>query len=54
MEEDVPTTHDITTEFATYEEFLDNQITTLDLFYLEVFQFSTLIKTYFEILILKG
>jgi hypothetical protein len=37
MEEDVPTTHDITTEFATYEEFLDNQITTLDLFYLEVF-----------------
>jgi hypothetical protein len=36
MEEDIPTSHDITTEFATYEDFLDSQITTLDLYYLEV------------------
>lgn len=36
MDEEAPTTHDITTEFATYEDFLDSQITTLDLYYLEV------------------
>jgi hypothetical protein len=38
MEEDAPTSHDITAEYATYEEFLDSQITALDLYYLEVSQ----------------
>jgi hypothetical protein len=36
MDEDAPTAHDVTTEFATYEDFLDSQITPLDLYYLEV------------------
>lgn len=36
MEDDVPTSHDITTDFATYEDFLDSQIQKIDLFYLEV------------------
>ena len=36
MEEDVPTDHDAVIEFATYEDFLDSQISTLDLYYLEV------------------
>ncbi len=36
MEEDTPTNHDITSEYATYEDFLDSQITALDLYYLEV------------------
>ena len=37
MEEDANTGADnIVTEFATYEDFLDSQITSLDLYYLEV------------------
>lgn len=37
MEEDNNTGADnIVTEFATYEDFLDSQITSLDLYYLEV------------------
>ena len=37
MEDDAPGGSDnIVTEFATYEEFLDSQITSLDLYYLEV------------------
>ena len=37
MEEEVPSgTDNIVTEFNTYEEFLNSQITSLDLFYLEV------------------
>ena len=35
-EEAVGATDNIVTEFATYEDFLDSQITPLDLFYLEV------------------
>lgn len=37
-EEAVGATDNIVTEFATYEDFLDSQITPLDLYYLEVFQ----------------
>lgn len=37
MEEDNATDHDAIIEFATYEDFLDSQISTLDLYYLEVF-----------------
>lgn len=37
-EETVGATDNIVTEFATYEDFLDSQITPLDLYYLEVFQ----------------
>lgn len=36
MEEDVANDQDAITEFATYEDFLDSQISTLDLYYLEV------------------
>ena len=36
MEEDVPNDHDAVIEYATYEDFLDSQISTLDLYYLEV------------------
>lgn len=37
MDEDVATGSDnIVTEFNTYEDFLDSQITSLDLYYLEV------------------
>ena len=37
MEEEVTTGGDsIVTEFSTYEDFLDSQITSLDLYYLEV------------------
>ena len=37
MEEEVPSGSDnIVTEFNTYEDFLDSQITSLDLYYLEV------------------
>jgi hypothetical protein len=40
MEEDASNDHDAVIEFATYEDFLDAQISTLDLYYLEVsFQF---------------
>ena len=35
-DEAVGATDNIVTEFATYEDFLDSQITPLDLFYLEV------------------
>jgi hypothetical protein len=37
MEEDAANDHDAIIEFATYEDFLDSQISTLDLYYLEVF-----------------
>ena len=36
MEEDAHNDHDAVIEFATYEDFLDSQISTLDLYYLEV------------------
>ena len=37
MEEEAPTGSDnIVTEYNTYEDFLDSQITSLDLYYLEV------------------
>ena len=36
MEEDAANDHDAIIEFATYEDFLDSQISTLDLYYLEV------------------
>lgn len=39
MEEDVPNDHDAVIEYATYEDFLDSQISTLDLYYLEVWTF---------------
>jgi hypothetical protein len=35
-EEAVGATDNIVTEFASYEDFLDSQITPLDLYYLEV------------------
>ncbi|KAI3379001.1 hypothetical protein SNEBB_008820 [Seison nebaliae] len=35
MEDEEVTGHDIVAEYATYEEFLDSQITPTDLFYLE-------------------
>lgn len=44
MDEDAPTAHDVTTEFATYEDFLDSQITPLDLYYLEVCSINFLFK----------
>ena len=36
-------TDNIVTEFATYEDFLDSQITPLDLYYLEVILFYFLL-----------
>ena len=37
MEEEAPSGSDnIVTEFGTYDDFLDSQITPLDLYYLEV------------------
>ena len=36
MEDDTVNDHDAVIEFATYEDFLDSQISTLDLYYLEV------------------
>jgi hypothetical protein len=39
MEDEVQNDQDAITEFATYEDFLDSQISTLDLFYLEVILF---------------
>jgi hypothetical protein len=36
MEEDGPNDQDAVIEFATYEDFLDSQIQTADLYYLEV------------------
>ena len=35
MEEDTGTSDNVITDFATYEDFLDSQITQLDLYYLE-------------------
>ncbi|ELU18780.1 hypothetical protein CAPTEDRAFT_147290 [Capitella teleta] len=41
MDEEVPTGSDnIVTEYSTYEDFLDSQITSLDLYYLEAFIFT--------------
>lgn len=37
MDEDGGNDHDAVIEFATYEDFLDSQISTLDLYYLEVY-----------------
>lgn len=46
MEEEVPSGSDnIVTEFNTYEDFLDSQITSLDLYYLEVSMNYTKWKT---------
>ena len=38
MDDDIPTQgqDNTVTEFSTYEEYLDSQITPLDLYYLEV------------------
>ena len=36
MEDEAVASDNIVTEFATYEDFLDSQITPLDLYYLEV------------------
>ena len=36
MEEDSPAAVDIVMKYGTYEEFLDSQVTRLDLSYLEV------------------
>lgn len=36
MEEDLPAAVDIVMKYSTYEEFLDSQVTRLDLSYLEV------------------
>lgn len=36
MEEDSPAAVDVVMKYATYEEFLDSQVTRLDLSYLEV------------------
>lgn len=36
MDEDLPAAADIVMKYATYEEFLDSQVTRLDLSYLEV------------------
>lgn len=41
-EEAVGATDNIVTEFATYEDFLDSQITQTDLYYLEVGYFLSL------------
>jgi len=48
MEEDASNDHDAVIEFATYEDFLDSQISTLDLYYLEVG--VQLVKRYFLLL----
>ena len=40
MEEEAVASDNIVTEFSTYEDFLDSQITPLDLYYLEVTSFS--------------
>ncbi len=39
MEEDLPAAVDIVMKYATYEEFLDSQVTRLDLSYLEVLRY---------------
>lgn len=36
MDEEAVASDNIVTEFSTYEDFLDSQITPLDLYYLEV------------------
>ena len=38
MEEDLPAAVDIVMKYSTYEEFLDSQVTRLDLSYLEVWE----------------
>ena len=45
-EEAVGATDNIVTEFATYEDFLDSQITPLDLYYLEVLLVLILLVSY--------
>ena len=39
-DENVAASDNVVTEFATYEDFLDSQITPLDLYYLEVTLFT--------------
>lgn len=43
MEEDSPAAVDVVMKYATYEEFLDSQVTRLDLSYLEVW--NKILKT---------
>jgi hypothetical protein len=45
MDEDVVNDQDAVIEFATYEDFLDSQISTLDLYYLEVGFFCLILKS---------
>lgn len=46
MDEEVPTGSDnIVTEYSTYEDFLDSQITSLDLYYLEVCHICFVVTT---------
>ena len=47
-EEAVGATDNIVTEFATYEDFLDSQITPLDLYYLEVMLMFSLMPRWVE------
>ena len=42
MEDEAVASDNIVTEFATYEDFLDSQITPLDLYYLEVIYYRLL------------
>ena len=46
MDEDAGNDNDTIIEFATYEDFLDSQISTLDLYYLEVVQIEKKTKTF--------
>ena len=42
MDDDAPTgTDNVITEFENYEQFLDSQITAVDLFYLEVWWYDS-------------
>ena len=47
MEDDVQTDHDAVIEFATYEDFLDSQINSTDLYYLEVSLICLLLVFFF-------
>lgn len=51
MEDDATTDHDAVIEFATYEDFLDSQISSTDLYYLEVFLLLLKIKESYQLLI---
>ena len=45
-QESVSISDNVVTEFSTYEDFLDSQITPLDLFYLEVRKLIRVIFTF--------